>query len=255
MLDREPKRFWYTLSAIVCLLIILIAIRGRLGYYIHPRYFTFTILASVVGLIILFKAALSYTYKKEPTIITYHSYSELMITFAKWLLSKGAWFVIIAIVLLAWAPARPLLSGAANRRQQQAQEITQVSKQAIMQTDWFENPETIDQISQVMSFEEGQEVLEGKEFKLTGFVRADQNGDNNIFLLSRFVLTCCTVDATPSALKVYSKGWQSKFPIDSWVKVEGSFESLQTNQGQQLLLKGKIQRVPQPEQPYDYLSF
>ena len=255
MLDREPRRFWYVLSALVCLCIVLIALRGRLGYYIHPRYYTFTIITSVIGTLVLFKAAISYVYTKEPTVISYGSATELVTVFGKWLLSKGAWFVIIAIILLAWAPARPLMSGAANRRQQQAQEVTTESKQALMQTAWFEDPETINQISQVLSIEEGQKKLEGKEFKLTGFVRADQTGDTDIFQLSRFVVTCCAVDATPSSLRVYMKDWQSKFPVDSWVKVEGSFEALQTNRGQQLLLSGDIQAVSQPDEPYDYLSF
>lgn len=255
MLDREPRRFWYVLGALVCLCIVLIALRGRLGYYIHPRYYTFTVITSTIGTLVLFKAAISYVYTKEPTIINYGSVTELVAVFGKWLLSKGAWFVIIAIILLAWAPARPLMSGAANRRQQQAQEATSESKKALMQTTWFANPKTINQISQVLSIEEGQKELEGKKFNLTGFVRADQSGDSDIFQLSRFTITCCAVDATPSSLRVYMKDWKSKYPVDSWVKVEGSFKALQTSRGQQLLLSGGVQAVSQPDEPYDYLSF
>lgn len=255
MLDREPRRFWYVLSALVCFCIVFIAIRGRLGYYIHPRYFTFTIVTSALGTLILIKAAFSYVYTKEPTVISYNSAAELIAVFGKWLLSKGAWFVVIAIVLLAWAPARPLMSGAANRRQQETRQLTTESKRALMQALWFENPETINQLSQVLSIEEGQKELEGKAFTLTGFVRPDQSGDSDIFQLSRFVITCCTVDATPSSVRVYMKSWQTKFPVDSWVRVKGSFEALQTSRGQQLLLSGDVKEVSQPDEPYDYLSF
>lgn len=255
MWDREPRRFWYLSSALVCLFIVLIAVRGRLGYYIHPRYFTFTVVTAGVGTLILFKAAFSYVYKKEQTVISYGSTFELGAVFGRWLLSKGAWFVLLAIILLAWAPARPLMSNAANRRQQENKEVTAQSKQSLMEASWFENPQTINQISQVMSIEEGQRELDGREFKLTGFVRADNSGDSDIFQLSRFVVTCCAVDATPSSVRVYMKDWQSKFNIDSWVEVRGKFSALQTNRGQQLLLSGDIQQVSQPNEPYDFLSF
>lgn len=251
MLDRKPKRFWYILGALVCLSILLIGLRGRLTYYIHPRYSAFTLLTCTVGFFILTKASFTYNYKGKQTIIQYESLPELLGIFIKWLLSKSTWLVVITIALLIWAPSRPLLSGAANRRQQTLT-ITPELKMSLMDEAWFENPTTLEQFSMLSAFSEGQKVLSSKNFELVGFVQEDQSGANDIFLLSRFLVTCCAIDATPNSIKVYAEDWRGKFSTDSWVHITGSFMALQTSQGQQFVLNGNIKSIPQPKEPYDY---
>ena len=255
MLDRDPLRFWYIVAATICLAIVTISIRGRLGYYINPRYFAFTTIASAVGFLVLVVGAFSYKYKGKKTVVKYESLTDLIIKMAKWLTSKQIWFLLIIAGLLFWSPPRSLMSSAANRRDQRSDSVKESDRQYIIESQWFSNPKTIYQLSQVLSIEEGQKEVAGKSFKLNGFVRADQKADKDIFRLSKFMITCCAVDATPNNIDVYSPNWQSKFKIDTWVEVDGKIEVLQTNTGQRMLLKGTIKEIQQPDEPYDYLYF
>jgi uncharacterized repeat protein (TIGR03943 family) len=62
----------------------------------------------------------------------------------------------------------------------------------------------------------------GKPVETIGLVTPSELS-NDVFHLTRFVVTCCAVDAQPVSIPVFLPGWQQTFPVDSWVRVRGGF--------------------------------
>lgn len=246
LFKREPKRYWYLLSAGVCIAILIVAVRGDLGMYIHPRYNMFTVLMVLIAALVLISAAAQYTFKKQ-TSIEYGHFGELLLLFSRWFMRKGAWVSILVIALLLFVPPKPLLSAAADRKQMTEHEIAYIETSR-----WFNNPESIYQLSSVLQIERGREAQLGKNFTLTGFVRKDS--DPNIMNVSRFVVSCCTVDARPVSIAIYYPGWEKEFAVDDWIEVSGELELLSTGTGQRAVLQPtEVKLIDQPKDPYDYL--
>lgn len=246
LLKREPRRYWYLLSAGVCVAILVVAVRGDLGLYIHPRYNVFTVLMILVAALLLVSAAAQYKYKKQ-TSIEYNHFGELLLLFGRWFMAKGAWVSLLVIALLIFVPPKPLLSAAADRKQ-----MTEYEMDYIETSEWFYHPESVYQLSSVLQLDSGREAQLGEEFTLTGFVRKDT--DPNIMNVSRFVVSCCTVDARPATIAIYYPGWEDEFAIDQWIKVSGELEMVNTGVGQRPVLQpDEVNRIDQPKDPYDYL--
>jgi uncharacterized repeat protein (TIGR03943 family) len=62
----------------------------------------------------------------------------------------------------------------------------------------------------------------GKPVNTMGLVTPN-DASPDVFNLTRFVVTCCAVDAQPVSVPVYLPGWQQEFPVDSWIRIEGGF--------------------------------
>lgn len=246
LLKREPRRYWYLLSAAVCAAILIVAVRGDLGLYIHPRYNMFTILMTLAAALLLVSAAVQYKYKKQ-TNIEYDHFGQLVVLFGRWFTRRGAWVSLLVIALLLFVPPKPLLSAAADRKQ-----LTEYEMDFVETSEWFQHPESIYQLSSVLQVDSGREMQLGKEFTLTGFVR--QDNDPDIMNVSRFVVSCCTIDARPSTIAIYYPDWEDEFAIDEWIEVTGELEMLHTGSGQRLVLQpGNVEHIDQPKDPYDYL--
>lgn len=246
LFQRNPRRFWYVVSAGVCLAILLVAARGELGMYIHPRYQVFTILMMMAAALLLLVAAAQYHYKKQ-TDIEFTSWPQLIWLFTRWLLRRSAWIPLLVALLIVFVPAKPLLSDAAERRQ-----LSEYEQRYVREANWFYKPETVYQLSSVLQLNEGLTAQTGKTFTLSGFV--DDDPDPNIFRLSRFVVSCCTVDARPATVSVYLPGWQEQLKIDEWAEVTGKIEVTNTGAGHRpVLIPTEVNAIPQPKDPYNYL--
>lgn len=92
----------------------------------------------------------------------------------------------------------------------------------------------------------------GKPAKVIGFVTPDADDPANLFYLTRFVITCCAVDAQPVAVPVYLPNWKSRFAADAWVSVAGGFaaDPGTKSSAQITLVPTAVRVVPKPTQPY-----
>jgi putative membrane protein len=92
----------------------------------------------------------------------------------------------------------------------------------------------------------------GKPADVVGFVTPDSDDPANLFYLTRFVITCCAVDAQPTAVPVYLPGWKSKFTANDWLRVSGAFVSDPSTKSsaQIALVPSKVAAVAKPSQPY-----
>jgi putative membrane protein len=64
--------------------------------------------------------------------------------------------------------------------------------------------------------------FQGKPVDVVGFVVPDPDNPDTFFV-TRFVVSCCAVDAQPVGVPVYEPGFEQQFPAETWVAVQGEF--------------------------------
>lgn len=100
-----------------------------------------------------------------------------------------------------------------------------------------------------------KQQFEGKEVAVSGFVFRDQAGvQTGPFAVSRFLVQCCTADATPFGIMV-DPSKKLTLPADSWVKVQGKLHVVQ-HEGKNIIQieASNITLISQPATPYIYTS-
>ncbi|AGF53372.1 slr1177 [Synechocystis sp. PCC 6803] len=107
------------------------------------------------------------------------------------------------------------------------------------------------------------DVYAGQKVDVTGFVVHPEYLPDNYLLISRFILTCCAVDAYPVALTVRLEGSRSQYPPDTWLTIQGQMVAAtlpsSADQGRQGAEKRQVvveaqsvEVVPTPADPYSY---
>jgi len=92
----------------------------------------------------------------------------------------------------------------------------------------------------------------GQMARVTGFVYHDPRLPTNQFIVSRFVITCCTADASAIGMIV---NWNQSADLteSSWVEVKGPVQASKLGgQPIPLIEASYVQSTPQPDQPYLY---
>jgi uncharacterized repeat protein (TIGR03943 family) len=97
-------------------------------------------------------------------------------------------------------------------------------------------------------------ALVGKEVELTGFVVP---GDDGSFTLTRFVISCCAVDAQPVGLGVVTGDGDGTGTVPDegqWVTVRGALAANpdQSADARIVVKAAKITDIAQPEDPYEF---
>jgi uncharacterized repeat protein (TIGR03943 family) len=91
--------------------------------------------------------------------------------------------------------------------------------------------------------------LVGKRVDLTGFVVPGADGS---FTLTRFVISCCAVDAQPVGIGVDTDGTVPS--QGAWVRVRGALAANpdQSADARIVIRAATVRGVEQPEDPYEY---
>jgi uncharacterized repeat protein (TIGR03943 family) len=95
--------------------------------------------------------------------------------------------------------------------------------------------------------------FEGKTADVVGFV-VPAGDDPDVFYVSRFVVTCCAVDAQPVGVPVHLVDWRSQVSADEWLDVSGGFQTnpSRTSSDPIALVPDELEKVGQPSDPYLY---
>ena len=211
---------WRGVFAIGVLTVITVwlGFQGMLGFYIHPRYNVFTLVMAAIG-VVLMAISLVVSHTGHSHAGHRHARGHSLM---EWLsLSLVAVVVVIAVVL----PPTTLSSYTAENRSF-GTVATSPAADAIdidSTTSGFENLTVRDWASLLIQTQDPT-FFRGKPFSALGTMT--ESGDPDVFLLTRFVVTCCAVDAQPVSVPVYFPGWQDEFALDSWVTIEGGFQVL-----------------------------
>lgn len=103
----------------------------------------------------------------------------------------------------------------------------------------------------------------GQKARVTGFVVHLPQFPENYFLLTRFVITCCAVDAYPVGLPVKVES-AAQYPPDTWLEVEGemmtdilqvdgqTLQTANTGKRQLVIVANSVTEIPTPADPYSY---
>ena len=132
-------------------------------------------------------------------------------------------------------------------------------------------PETVNSVSKgsdlmqlYLNLDDHLEQVYNQHWRLSGFVYKDPKLAKNQFVISRFVVTCCIVDATPIGIIVESPD-APNLKADTWVEVEGllqkriiggadKIKSVQnfheTNDGVPCLVVNSCKIIATPKDPY-----
>jgi putative membrane protein len=214
------------------------ALSGALYFYIHPIYIVPTVLT---GLVLLALALASLLGDGD----NHHAHEP-----------PGPLTVIALALLLALGfllPAQPLSAVSAERRGVELGGRT-ASVEAAPEPALGTKPERYTIKDWVKAFQADPEPSRhaGKLARVTGFVHRNDRLPADWFMVARFVVKCCAVDAQPVGLPVHSAGHPVPEP-GGWVSVEGAWEVAEVGGERRAVLRAaRITPTPRPEQPYLY---
>lgn len=95
----------------------------------------------------------------------------------------------------------------------------------------------------------------GKEISLSGFLyREPQGSGQSAYAVSRFLVQCCTADATPFGI-LLQPGTPISLPADTWIEVRGKLDvALYKGTETLMIVPESIAAVPPPSTPYVYTN-
>lgn len=110
----------------------------------------------------------------------------------------------------------------------------------------------IHQLTRIAASDPSLRDFDGQRASLLGFVYRRPTTPADQFLVSRFVVRCCTADAVAASFPVHY-GRSSELTRDTWVQVDGQIHLVgSANAATPVLEADSVQIVPQPSQPYLY---
>lgn len=97
------------------------------------------------------------------------------------------------------------------------------------------------------------EAYAGQGVNVSGFVTHIPGWPDNIFMITRFVLTCCAADAYPVGLPVELPPGTERPKPDTWLEVTGRMTTQTLDNKRQLVIgEATLTEIPEPRTPYEY---
>lgn len=231
---------------------------GQVSLLIHPNYFW---LVLITGIIFLGIASL-----KLWQMLSFKGRDSASNTQHITLFPPGwSTALLLGVVIIAFIiPPRVLTSDTALKRGvTDSLPITRSQPESFRSTVSPEKRSLIEWVRTLNVYPE-PDAYTGQKVNVKGFVVHSPNLPDNYFLVTRFVLTCCAVDAYPVALPVKIEGDKTAFPPDTWIEVKGQMitEVLKGETGtlkqttrekrQLVIAANSVEIIPTPRDPYEY---
>ncbi|OUE25138.1 TIGR03943 family putative permease subunit [Clavibacter michiganensis] len=241
-----------------------LTITGQLGLYIHPRYFVFTGIMAVIGLV----ATVAGFALRPAEAAEEHDHDHGSAALGGDASAAGraslrarasrvavAAVVTVTVVAVLVLPPRTLTNSTVTQRALNSSSVASdaAPDQELLGTSDFSTLGVKDW-SQLLAQTTDPTFFTSKSVDITGFVSADPDDPDDVFYVTRFVVTCCAVDAQPVGVPVYQPGWKSTLQTDEWVQVTGPFASNPSARSRQPLavMPQTVTPVDQPADPYVY---
>ncbi|MBN9240583.1 MAG: TIGR03943 family protein [Micrococcales bacterium 70-64] len=246
---RDVQRWrGVVLIGIAVVATIWLSFGNQLVLYIHPRYILFTVIMGVIALVLVAASLIVRTHPEDGDEDVPRRGARALSTLG--LVIAG----VIAAAMIVVPPAT-LSSATASQRDINSSTIladTQsVSDASSASNDTFKGFTVVDWASLLRQTSDLQ-FYAGKPVDVVGFITPDPDDPQNMFYVSRFVVTCCAVDAQPTGIPVFLANWQDTYATDDWVQVTGTFATNpSTASSQSVALKtDSVTKVDQPSEPY-----
>jgi uncharacterized repeat protein (TIGR03943 family) len=264
------RRRGAALTVVALAVTLWLAVAGRLDLYIHPRYIVFTIVMVAIALVALVLAAPpgrsadgdagDHEHDHDHDHDLHDADDDAGAAPSGWtrrrrqvtLAISTAVSGVLAITMLVVPPAtlssatatqRSLSSGAASLGS--APVAAPGGAESSTEFDVREWAGLLAQSSDASSFA-------AQPADVIGLVTPDPDGAEDVFYVTRFVITCCAVDAQPVGVPVYAPGWSSTIDADDWVRVTGIFsvDPSATASAPIALVPDSLTTVAEPDDPY-----
>lgn len=223
-----------------------LALNNQLILYIHPRYIVFTVVMAAIALVLVIASFLlrpGHNHDEPQTR------SQARLSTVASLLAVGVALAMIVVppatLTSATVAQRDINSSGVGAEVQSVDDASDSSDAvfaAFTVLDW----------ASLLRQTSDTSFYASKPVDVTGFVTEDSSDPDNVFYVSRFVVTCCAVDAQPVGVPVYLPGWRDQHAVDDWVEVTGQFatNSSQSSTEQIALMPETITPVGEPSEPY-----
>lgn len=224
-----------------------LALSGRLEWYIHPRSVTFTIvMVSLAG--VAWCAACAVRGSAQPR----HTLARQPRGWRRPLGTVLALCCAGAVVLLPPATLSP--EAVAQRAAPEAMGLGIGPETAAGTADLAQRDDGELTIRQWALLVRGADsaAITGRAAELVGFITPDADDPESLFVVTRYAITCCAVDAQAVGVPVYRPGWQAEFAPGDWVQTTGVFAANPsvTSRWAAVLLPARMAPTAEPEDPY-----
>ncbi|MGL5794106.1 MAG: TIGR03943 family putative permease subunit [Waterburya sp.] len=236
------------------ILLLKYGFTGQYRLLIHPNYFVLVMATGVVLIVLGIIKILTIVTGKHKNSATAH------IT----LFPPGLGSTILLVVAIAGLliPPKILYSQTAMQRGVSELPLTRSQPQAFRTTTKPETRSLIDWIRTINAYPE-PDAYSGQAANISGFVLHLPELPDNYLMLSRFVITCCAVDAYPIGLPVKLSVSRNNYPADTWLEIKGemitetlprkdSMDAKISNKRSLVIAAKSIQPIPTPNDPYNF---
>ncbi|PPF23813.1 TIGR03943 family putative permease subunit [Rathayibacter rathayi] len=258
------------LSLIGVVSTLWLAATGRLGLYIHPRYFEFSVVLAVIAGVLLIAAFAVVPGAEEDGHAQLsedthghghghgheHDLDHLHAPSAPWrrvlALVAGVAVIASAAVALLVLPPAALTASTATQREVNTSAVDASVTAAVPTGD----PASFSVRDWATLLRQGasEQFLAGRTATVSGFVTPDAADPENVFYIARFVVTCCAVDAQPVGVPVYRAGWADTYAEGQWLEASGGFGANPsvTSAETVVLEPATVTPIDEPAMPYVY---
>jgi len=237
---------------------VWLALTNQLILYIHPRYIVFTVIMAALGLGLVIASFWRAPGHDHEDGHDHEGAPQAPVRGYRKLLSVAATVLTLVVAVgLVVVPPATLTTATADQRVINSTQVGSgtktINSAASAPAGAFARFTVLDWSSLLRQTTDAS-FYRDKAANVVGFITKDPDDPQNMFYVSRFVITCCAVDAQPVGVPVYLPEWQNSFAADHWVRVTGSFETNPSKKSQQAiaLVPTATTKVDQPSEPYLY---
>ena len=234
------------LATVAVVATLWLAATGKLILYIHPRYVVFTVIMAAIALVITIASVLV---KRD------HEHDEPQSRWQKVVSGTAIAITLVIAAAMIVIPPATLTSATASQRDVNSAAVG-VDDTTVEEADAAGSSQfasfTVRDWASLLRQTTDLAFYADKAVDVTGFISEDPSDPDNIFFVSRFVVTCCAVDAQPVGVPVYLENWKSQFSADDWVKTTGVFgvNPSSTSDESIALVPSTVEKVSTPDDPY-----
>lgn len=266
----------------VSALILVFYFSGQLSFFIHPRYNVFTVAMATCAVVLAIVAFALLPAKRSqvtetPSLVSGrdlpslknggvdhdhdhdHGEHDVEVPTTPWgraiALVSGGLSLVALITLAVLPPATLSTVTVENRSLNQAAlgDTVQAFADAQGGSEATFLAFTVREWAGILRQTQDPAFFQGKPVDVVGFVVADAT-DRDVFFVTRFAVSCCSVDAQPIGIPVYFPGWEDSYTAEEWVRVSGEFV-MNPNAGSSHPLVVRPREVTPSEQPRDPYLF
>ncbi len=256
-------------------LILVFWLFGQLSFYIHPRYNLFTVIMTSIAIVLSVMAlVISSKVRKQSATETPGHADHLPVvgvdhdhdhddndgvdvptnTVGRVTAVSAAVVSAIALFALVLLPPATLSTVTVENRainQASLGDIQGAFASAQTGEEATFLAFTVREWAGILRQTQDPAFFQGKPVDVVGFVVADRDNPGTFFV-TRFVVSCCAVDAQPVGVPVFEPGFEQQFAPESWVRVVGEFVINPDPSSSHPLVLRPFEIIPteQPRDPY-----